>query len=123
MVTGSVTLKTNKIKKKSSDQRTYFHLCQLSRYIRLFLLFNTTWEIQSRKSRFKVSVELYNISRNTQFPLNYIYFWNILVHRRNIIMDEEFLELIRQNADDEEVENALEYAEEWADICEEAWEL
>lgn len=38
-------------------------------------------------------------------------------------MDEEFLELIRQNADDEEVENALEYAEEWADICEEAREL
>lgn len=38
-------------------------------------------------------------------------------------MDEEFLELIRQNADDEEVENVLEYAEEWADICEEAWEL
>lgn len=38
-------------------------------------------------------------------------------------MDEEFLELIRQNADDEEVENALEYAEEWADICEEVWEL
>jgi|GEM_PF-2349838 hypothetical protein len=38
-------------------------------------------------------------------------------------MDEEFLELIRQNADDEEVENASEYAEEWADICEEAWEL
>ena len=34
------------------------------------------------------------------------------MHRRNIIMDEEFLELIRQNADDEEVENALEYAEE-----------
>ena len=24
---------------------------------------------------------------------------------------------------DEEVENASEYAEEWADICEEAWEL
>lgn len=87
-------------------------MCQLSRYIRLFLLFNTTWEIQSRKSRLKVSVELYYISGNTQFPLNYIYFWNILVHRRNIIMDEEFLELIRQNADDEEVENALEYAEE-----------
>ena len=38
-------------------------------------------------------------------------------------MDDEFLGLIRQNADDEEVENALESAEEWADICEEAWEL
>lgn len=124
MVTGSVTLKTNKIKKKSSDQRTSFHLCQLSRYIRLFLLFNTTWEIQSRKSRFKVSVELYNISRNTQIHLKYIYFWNkILAYRRNIIMDEEFLELIRQNADDEEVENALQFEDEWADICEEAWEF
>lgn len=38
-------------------------------------------------------------------------------------MDEEFLELTRQNADDEVVENALEFEDEWADINEEAWEF
>ena len=38
-------------------------------------------------------------------------------------MDEEFLELTRQNADDEEVENALEFEDEQADINEEAREF
>ena len=38
-------------------------------------------------------------------------------------MDEEFLELTRQNTDDEEVENAFEFEDEWADINEEAWEF
>ena len=38
-------------------------------------------------------------------------------------MDKEFLDLIKQNADDEEVENAMDFEDEYADICEEAWEL
>lgn len=38
-------------------------------------------------------------------------------------MDKEFLDLTRQNADDEEVENAIIFEDEWADINEEAWEF
>lgn len=38
-------------------------------------------------------------------------------------MDKEFLDLTRQNADDEEVENAIKFEDEWADINEEAWEF
>lgn len=38
-------------------------------------------------------------------------------------MDKEFLDLIKQNADDEEVENALDFEDEWADINEEEWEF
>ena len=38
-------------------------------------------------------------------------------------MDKKFLDLIRQNADDEEVENAIDFEDEWADINEEAWEF
>lgn len=38
-------------------------------------------------------------------------------------MDKEFLDLTRQNADDEEAENAIIFEDEWADINEEAWEF
>lgn len=38
-------------------------------------------------------------------------------------MDKEFLDLIRQNADDEEVENAIEFEDEYLDIIEEECEL
>lgn len=38
-------------------------------------------------------------------------------------MDKEFLDLIEQCADDEEVQNELYFEEEWFDIIEEACEF
>ena len=59
--------------------------------------------------------------------------WKLLTNIRNMYiihvtlqvwgerMYKEFLDLTRQNADDEEVENAIKFEDEWADINEESW--